>query len=232
MLKRLIDILVSGAALLVLLFPFLIIMIILRLTGEGKVFYFQERVGLHGKRFNVIKFATMLQNSLNIGSGDITVRNDPRVLPMGKFLRKTKINELPQIFNVFKGDMSLVGWRPLVPQGFVEYSQEIQTTIVKVQPGLTGIGSVVFRDEEAIITTAQARGKDLRGCYREDIMPYKGALEIWYTQNKSLIVDFKIMSATALAILRPGKRFYLAWFKGLPEPKSPLIREYMNLPAL
>ncbi len=231
MIKRLIDIVISGLALLFLMFPFLVIIVILRFTGEGKVFYLQERVGFKGKHFNVIKFATMLQNSLNIGSADITVRNDPRVLPMGKFLRKTKINELPQIFNVFKGDMSLVGWRPLVPKGFADYPQHVQTTIIDVQPGLTGIGSVVFRDEESIITMAQTRGKDLRACYREDIMPYKGELEVWYKANQSLIVDFKIMTATALAVLMPGKRFYLSWFKALPEPKSPLIREYMNLSA-
>ena len=105
---RFFDILFSGIALL-LLSPLLVpIVITLRLTGEGEVFFLQERVGQAGEKFKLFKFATMLKNSPNIGTGTVTMRGDPRVLPIGRFLRKTKINELPQLLNIFFGDMLLV----------------------------------------------------------------------------------------------------------------------------
>ena len=105
---RFFDILFSGIALLILS-PLLVpVSIILRLTGEGEVFFLQERIGKGGKKFKLFKFATMLKNSPNIGTGTVTMRNDPRVLPVGKLLRKTKINELPQLLNIFIGDMSVI----------------------------------------------------------------------------------------------------------------------------
>ena len=116
--KRFLDITVSLFALTVLFPLFVPIMIILRVTAEGEVFYFQERIGLKNSRFHIWKFATMLKNSMNMGSGSITLKNDFRVTSIGKFLRKTKINELPQIINILKGDISLVGPRPLVTKTF------------------------------------------------------------------------------------------------------------------
>ncbi len=103
------------------------IIILLRVTAEGEVFYFQERIGLKNSRFQIWKFATMLKNSMNMGTGSITLQNDFRVTPIGKFLRKTKINELPQIINILKGDISLVGPRPLVTKTFSAYTEEIQS---------------------------------------------------------------------------------------------------------
>lgn len=231
MLKRLLDILVSGTVLLILSPLLLMIIAILKLTGEREVFYFQDRIGFQGNKFKVTKFATMLKNAPNMGTGDITLRNDPRVLPVGKFLRKTKLNEVPQFWDVLVGKMSLVGWRPLMPQGFAEYAPHIQQEIVKVKPGLSGMGSLVFRDEEAIISRAEAEGRDLRGCYREDIMPYKGALEVWYVAHRGLWTDIKIMIATAVAVLRPRWTGYARWFSGLPEPESLIIREYLRREA-
>ena len=111
-LKRLFDLILSFIALFFLFPFFLIISIILLFTGEGEVFYLQERIGFKNKKFKIIKFATMIKDSPNIGTGSITLRDDPRVLPIGKILRKTKINELPQIFNVIIGNMSIVGPRP------------------------------------------------------------------------------------------------------------------------
>ena len=138
--KRLIDILFS-LSLLVGFLPFgLLIALVLRLTGEGKVFYLQPRIGRHGRIFKLVKFATMLENSPNIGTGDITLQNDPRVLPAGKFLRKTKINEIPQILNILKGEMSVVGPRPLTEKNFLLYPNDVQKEIVKMAPGLTGVG--------------------------------------------------------------------------------------------
>ncbi|HBE66551.1 MAG TPA: lipid carrier--UDP-N-acetylgalactosaminyltransferase [Planctomycetaceae bacterium] len=226
--KRLFDIFVSGAVLLLLSPLLIVVIVILKLTGEHEAFYFQERVGFMGKIIMVTKFVTMVKDAPNIGSKDITVRDDPRVLPVGKFLRKTKLNEIPQFWDVFVGKLSLVGWRPLMPAGFAEYAEEVQQEIVKVKPGLTGVGSMVFRDEEAIVTRASEEGRDLRACYREDIMPYKGALEIWYSRHSGLMTDIKIMLATAIAVLRPGWTGYRQWFVDLPEPESAVIKEHLG----
>ena len=121
--KRLLDVFVSLITLIILLPVFLPIIIILRFSAEGEVFYFQERIGFKNSKFKIWKFATMLKNSMNIGSGSITLRNDPRVTKIGSFLRKTKINELPQIINILKGDISLVGPRPLVIKTFRAYNK-------------------------------------------------------------------------------------------------------------
>lgn len=217
MIKRLFDIFVSGIVLLFLLIPGLFIILLLRLTGEGEVFYFQPRVGYLGKIFKVYKFATMLVGSETKGSQDITVRNDPRVTAVGRVLRKTKINELPQLINVFKGDMSLVGWRPLVERGFNYYTDEVREQIVRTQPGLTGIGSIVFRDEEEII---EKTIKEARQCYIEDISPYKGTLELWYQGKQSFWMDMKIILCTVLVILMPGSNIYERMFPDLPKPPA------------
>src|ERR1700712_2110207 len=176
--KRLIDILLATTAL-ILLSPILIpSIIILLFTGEHEVFYFQKRVGYKNKLFQIWKFATMQKNSPNIGTGEITLRNDPRVTKFGKILRMTKINELPQIINVFKGDMSIVGPRPLMEVSFKLYNPEVQKVIYNSKPGITGIGSIMFRDEEKILSDAA----DPKAMYAA-IYPYKGALEMWYQQH-------------------------------------------------
>lgn len=230
--KRLFDILLALIALLFLCLPFLVIMVVLRFTGEGNVWYRQERVGYQGKHFRVFKFVTMREDSEKTGNKDITVRGDPRVLPVGRVLRMTKMNELPQVLNVLFGDMSIVGWRPLMPVGFVEYSDRIQENIVKQKPGITGIGSIIFRDEEAIITDAQSQGKDLRTTYREDIMPYKGEVELWYNDHRSMLIDLKIIFITAYAILSPGNSLFQRWFSDLPEPESDLVRKHSGYSAV
>ena len=229
MLKRLIDIVASAFALCLLALPLSIVIVILKLTGEHEAFYFQERVGYRGKLIKVTKFVTMVKNSPNIGTQDITLKNDPRVLPVGRFLRKTKLNEFPQFWDVLIGNLSLVGWRPLMPKGFADYPVRIQEKIVNVQPGLTGLGSLVFRDEEAIIAKEEHEGGDLRACYRDHIMPYKGELENWYVDHQSIFLDIKILIATVFIVLSPKWRGYTAWFKSLPEPTSNIIREYMGL---
>ena len=216
--KRLLDIIVSIVALTLLLPLFISIIILLRITAEGEVFYFQERIGLKNSRFQIWKFATMLKNSMNMGTGSITLQNDFRVTPIGKFLRKTKINELPQILNILKGDISLVGPRPLVINDFEAYPFDIQEIIYNVKPGLTGLGSIVFRDEEKIISENYDK-IDPHKYYREIIAPYKGELEIYYQRNQSLLLDFKIVFMTAWVILFPESRLYVNWFKNLPKRK-------------
>ena len=133
--QRFIDILLSSIALLLLLPLLAPVCVILRLTGEGEVFYFQERIGMNGNAFKIVKFATMLKNSPNIGAGTVTLKNDDRVLPVGKFLRKTKVNELPQLINILVGHMSLIGPRPLTLQTFLAYSKSTQNIIKQVRPG-------------------------------------------------------------------------------------------------
>jgi lipopolysaccharide/colanic/teichoic acid biosynthesis glycosyltransferase len=210
-LKRIIDILIALIALL-LLSPILIpTIIILFFSGEREVFYFQKRIGQKGKAFFIWKFATMVKDSPNIGTGEITLRNDPRVTKFGAILRKTKINELPQIFNVLKGEMSIVGPRPLMEVSYNIYSKEQQAEIYKSKPGITGVGSLIFRDEERILSAAA----DPREMYNS-IFPYKAALEIWYLKNAGISVDFLIIFLTAFAILFPKKNPVNAVFKSLP----------------
>ena len=213
---RIIDVLLSILALLVLFPLFVPIVIILLLTGEHKVFYLQNRVGYKNKNFKIIKFATMLSNSANMGSGSLTLKNDPRVLPFGSFLRKTKINELPQILNIIIGDLSIVGPRPQMQVDFEKYSDDVQGKIYNVRPGLTGIGSIIFRDEESLISLA-AENENPHDFYKRVIAPYKGELEIWYHSHRSLFLDFQLIFMTAWAIVSPETRLYEKWFKDLPK---------------
>ena len=213
---RIIDVLLSVLALLVLLPLFIPIVAILLLTGEHKVFYSQTRIGYKNQNFKILKFATMLSNSSNMGSGSLTLKNDPRVLPFGSFLRKTKINELPQILNIIIGDLSIVGPRPQMQVDFEKYSDEVQKKIYNVRPGLTGIGSIVFRDEESLISVASEK-ENPHDFYKRVIAPYKGELEIWYQENCNLILDFQLIFMTAWAIIYPETRLYEKWFKDLPK---------------
>ena len=209
--KRILDILIAGFAF-IILSPILIpVMIILKFTGENEIFYFQKRLGYKNTPFNIWKFATMLKNSPSIGTGEITLRNDPRVMPFGSFLRKTKINELPQIFNVLKGDMSIVGPRPLMDVSFFQYDENIQKNIYNVKPGITGIGSLIFRDEEKLVSEAE----DPKLMYSK-IFPFKGELEMWYQKNASVLTDFKIIFLTAWSILFPDNKLASKFFKDLP----------------
>lgn len=213
-LKRGIDLFIAVIAL-ILLSPILIpSVIILLLTGEHEVFYFQKRVGYKNKPFSIWKFATMVKNSPDIGTGEITLRNDPRVTSFGKILRMTKINELPQIINVFTGDMSIVGPRPLMEVSFKIYSEEIQKQVYNCKPGMTGIGSLIFRDEEKIVSGAA----DPKAMYAA-IYPYKGALELWYQKHASLYTDLMIIFLTAWSILFPSNKLVSRVFKDLP-PRS------------
>ena len=212
---RIIDVLLSLLALLVLLPLFIPIVVILLFTGEHKVFYLQTRVGYKNKDFKIIKFATMLSNSANMGSGSLTLKNDPRVLPFGSFLRKTKINELPQILNIIIGDLSIVGPRPQMQVDFEKYSVEVQKNIYNVRPGLTGIGSIIFRDEESLISVA-SENENPHDFYKRVIAPYKGEVEMWYQENRNLILDFQLIFMTAWVIISPETRLYEKWFKDLP----------------
>tara|TARA_B110000261_G_scaffold143565_1_gene165660 strand:- start:160 stop:831 length:672 start_codon:yes stop_codon:yes gene_type:complete len=215
--KRIFDI-VSSSIVCIILAPFLLpIVILLRLTSEGEVFYFQERIGLNKKPFMIFKFATMLKNSSKMAGGIITVQNDPRVTFMGGFLRKSKINELPQLLNIIIGDMSVVGPRPVMKASFEAYPSKIQEVIYNVKPGLTGIGSIIFRDEEDLISNIKNDGGDIWDFYKNTIYPFKGEVEIWYQNNKSFFLDIKLIFITLWVVFSPNSKIYEKLFKDLPK---------------
>jgi lipopolysaccharide/colanic/teichoic acid biosynthesis glycosyltransferase len=209
---RFFDILLSSLAIIVL-FPFMIpIMIILKLTGEHDIFYEQKRIGRYGKEFNLLKFATMLRDSPNLHGGIFTAANDPRVFPFGNFLRKTKINELPQLINILLGQMSVVGYRPLMKYSYDMYTDDIKKSIYNIKPGLSGIGSIVFRNEEIFIENID----DKESFYKNIIMPYKGKLEYWFANNNSVSNYFKIIFTTIIILLKPSSNIWKKIFKNIP----------------
>lgn len=209
--KSILDILIVFL-ILVLLSPLLVLtIVILVLTGEHEVFFFQERIGYKNKPFIIWKFASMLKNSPNTGTAEITLRNDPRVTKFGRILRITKINELPQIINVIKGDMSIVGPRPLMNVSFKSYPDNIQQVIYNCKPGMTGIGSLIFRDEEKIVSEAS----DAKAMYIT-INSFKGELELWYQKNISFYTDYMIIFLTGWAILFPKNKLAYKLLKDLP----------------
>jgi lipopolysaccharide/colanic/teichoic acid biosynthesis glycosyltransferase len=216
--KRLFDILLSGMVLILLSPLFLMVIILLKITGEGEVFYYQQRIGYKCRYFNILKFATMLKDSPNMGTGLITLRNDPRLLPMGGLLRKTKINELPQIVNILKGDISIVGPRPLAEKTYDSYPVHVKKKVYNIKPGLTGIGSIVFRDEERLLSETELPPQTFYELY---IAPYKGELELWYQRNIGLYTDMMLVFLTAWTIISPQNELVYHIFKDLPErPKE------------
>lgn len=216
--QRLFDIVFSTLAL-IALSPLLIpIALMLRVSGEGEIFFTQKRIGKHGEQFDLFKFATMLKNSPNMGTGTITMKDDPRILPFGRFLRKYKINELPQLLNIFLGDMSLIGPRPLTKQTFDYYPTVMQGIITRVRPGLSGIQQVVIRDEESLMEGVVASVS----FYGSVLAPYKGELEVWFVSNKSLYIYFLGIFMTVWIILAPKSSAVWRVFKGLPTPPNEL----------
>mgnify|MGYP006286504277 FL=1 len=215
---RFFDILLSFIAILILLPLFVLISLILLLTGEHAVFYLQERIGRKEKPFRVVKFVTMVRISENMKGGLVTQKNDTRVLPVGRFLRKTKINELPQLFNVFIGQMSFVGPRPQAPQHYSLYNEKQREAISKQRPGITGIGSIIFRNEEKLLENS---GMDHSEFHDKVITPYKGDLEIWYSCHKSLGLYLKILFWTFIVIFFNTNKWKNG-FRDIPAPPQKL----------
>ena len=218
---RFFDIVFSGLAVLVLLPIFLPICLLLRVTGEKEIFYLQDRVGKNGKDFKLRKFATMLKDSPNMGSGTITIANDPRVLPFGKFLRITKINELPQLLNVLAGDMSLIGPRPLTRDGYELYDERDRERIYSVKPGLSGIGSIIFRNEEALLKDRN----DVKAFHRNVIGKYKQEVELWFLERNHLGIYFLLIVLTIYCLFTPRLKVLWSVFPSLPIPPEKLDLE-------
>jgi lipopolysaccharide/colanic/teichoic acid biosynthesis glycosyltransferase len=221
---RFFDIFFSFIAI-VIIFPFMIpIMIGLKFTGEHYIFYRQLRIGKNGREFKVLKFATMLKDSPNMPGGVLTQKNDPRIIPMGKFLRKTKINELPQLINILVGDMSIIGPRPQAKRHYDLYSTEIKRIIDSIPPGLSGIGSIVFRNEEYILDKVLTN----RDIFHDTIIaPYKGELEVWYANHRNVKSYFLLIFLTVWVIFKPGCNKYISYFNDLPKMPDQL-KEYLE----
>ena len=210
----------------ILLSPlFLLVILVLKFSGEREVFFLQERVGRNKEIFKLFKFATMLKNSPTTGTGTVTMKNDPRVLPVGIFLRKTKINELPQLINILIGDLSIIGPRPQTLSCFEAFTSEAQDIIAQIKPGLSGIGPIIFRSEEDIL---EGHIGTLE-FYNNIIGPYKGKVESWYLDKQNLVIYFSLIFITAWVVIFPSSS--LAWkvFKDLPIPPEEL-KANLNFP--
>jgi lipopolysaccharide/colanic/teichoic acid biosynthesis glycosyltransferase len=195
MLKRLFDILASGVGLL-LMSPLMVAMAIaVRATSAGPALFRQERIGRGGRPFFILKFRTMVQDAPRLG-GQITFGDDVRITRIGRVLRKTKLDEVPQLFNVLKGDMSLVGPRPEV-QRYVDMFRADYEEILTVRPGVTDLASIEFLDESTLLGTATDPEKE----YSEVVLPEKIRLAKEYVRRQSLLFDLRIIVGTMFRLL-------------------------------
>lgn len=196
MVKRVFDILSSGMALLLLAPLLLLIAVLVALGSRGGAFFRQERVGRGGRPFMLLKFRTMRPGSEALGQ--ITVgQRDPRITGVGHVLRRTKLDELPQLINILKGDMSVVGPRPEVPRYVALYSSE-QRKVLSVRPGLTSLASIAYIDESTVL----GRSSDPERTYIEEVMPAKLALDLQYVRDQSLLLDLRIIGSTLFRLFR------------------------------
>ncbi len=193
--KRIFDIVCSSIGLAVLSPLFLIVAIAIKLNSKGPIFFKQKRVGQYGETFYIYKFRTMVNDAEKLGK-QITVGGDNRITSVGKFLRKYKLDELPQLINVVKGDMSLVGPRPEVPR-YVNLYTDSQKKVFEVKPGITDIASIEYRNENDILQGV----KNPEEYYIDVIMPHKLSLNMKYIENISVLRDIKIIFQTIVKCL-------------------------------
>jgi lipopolysaccharide/colanic/teichoic acid biosynthesis glycosyltransferase len=196
--KRLEDVVVAAIGIVILAPVFAAIAIAIRLEDGGPVFYHQVRVGRAGRPFEIDKFRSMIPAPKGAGS-PLTIAGDPRVTRVGAFLRRAKLDELPQLFNVLQGEMSLVGPRPETPDLMCHYSRSQRAVMVSVRPGMTDYASVLLRDESELL----ARAPDPASFYRERIMPLKSELCAHYVGDMSPLADMRIVLATIWSIVFP-----------------------------
>lgn len=198
MIKRLFDVVASGCGLLLLSPVFVLCALLVKFTSKGPVFFRQERMGRNGRPFQILKFRSMVQEAPKLG-GALTAGHDPRVTKVGAVLRKLKLDELPQLINVLKGEMSFVGPRPEVRKYVEKYPQDY-AELLKVRPGITDIASLKYRHETEILGTYA----DPERAYVEVILPDKIALGKEYIQRSSLAFDLKLMIMTVLRMSEAG----------------------------
>lgn len=215
--KRAFDLIFALGGIL-LLVPFFLLLYILKIVEHGKpILFTQPRVGYKNKIFLIYKFATMVEGSHKTQSAYITTAKDTRITSIGSILRKTKIDELPQVINILRNEMSVVGPRPLMKESFYAYPREIQNLIYTAKPGITGIGSLIFHDEERLMTICKEIGMDPLDYYKNHIYAFKGDLEKWYTQNISFVTDFKILMLTIWVVFSRENNLVHKTFSDLPK---------------
>lgn len=198
MMKRLFDLVIGGGALIVATPIVLIVALLLLLKRDGPVLFRQTRVGHHGEPFTLYKFRTMRAASGKIEK-QITVGADARITPIGEFLRKTKLDELPQLWNVVSGEMSLVGPRPETPEFVANYPPQLRDVVLSVRPGITDLASIKYRNESDLLAAAP----DPIAYYEEVILPDKLRMAAAYVQKRSILGDVRIIAQTLLVVLRP-----------------------------
>lgn len=202
--KRIFDIIFSILILLILFIPIIIISIAIKLDSNGSVFYRQVRVTQYGKRFRIFKFRTMVTNADKIGTL-VTVKSDARITKVGKFLRKYRLDEFPQIFNILIGDMSFVGTRPEVTKYVEKYSDYMYATLL-LPAGLTSYSSINYKDEDEIISEHLKDNENIDDIYVNYILPDKMKYNIEYIEKFSFLYDIKIMFKTFLSVFLGGKK--------------------------
>ena len=193
MLKRAFDFIVAWLGLIVLSPLFAVVAVLIKLDSPGSIFFRGPRVGKSGRPFKIVKFRTMVQNAARLGPG-ITLSGDPRVTRIGRWLRRTKIDELPQLWNVVCGEMSLVGPRPEDPRYVALYTDE-QRRILSVRPGITSPASIQFRHEEALLTAGDV------DTYVQSLMPAKLQVDLEYLDHRTFFSDFYVLLRTAFKLI-------------------------------
>lgn len=193
--KRIFDFALSLVMSLVFL-PFIILVgIMIKIDSPGRIFFLQKRVTTNGKVFKIFKFRTMKENSEKLSG--VTIDNDPRITKLGKYLRKFRIDEIPQIFNILTGDLSFVGARPESVKYVNEYSPEMYSTLL-MPAGVTSPASILFKDEAELLKGAENPDET----YVKDILPKKMAYNLEYIENCSLLYDIKVMFKTVIAVIK------------------------------
>lgn len=198
--KRCFDVTASFFGILFLLIPFAAVAVAVKCSSRGPVFFRQVRVGKNGRKFRIYKFRTMVADAEKKGM-QITVGGDSRVTGIGRVLRKTKVDELPQLFNVFAGQMSFVGPRPEVPH-YVDMYSDYQKNVLRIKPGITELASIVYRDENDVL----AKSEDPERTYIEEIMPEKIKLNMQYMQKMNVFYDIYLIFRTFAAVLKRGEK--------------------------
>jgi len=196
---RVVDVASAGFGLVVLSPLWVIVGILIKLDSPGPVLHRSVRIGKYGKPFRIYKFRTMVADAAQRGAG-ITSRDDPRITRVGKVLRRTKVDELPQLINVLRGEMSLVGPRPEDPR-YLQYYTPAQRAVLDVRPGITSAASLAFRHEEQLLS-----GTDWEQIYIHSVLPQKLDIELAYLQRRTFWSDLGIVAQTALAVVSGGTR--------------------------
>jgi lipopolysaccharide/colanic/teichoic acid biosynthesis glycosyltransferase len=211
--KRMFDLLIVLPSLVLLSPLFLSIAMCVKVTSPGPVFFRQRRVGWHGRIFEICKFRTMVVDAATHGP-KVTAANDPRITPLGRLLRRTKLDELPQLINVLVGNMSLVGPRPQVPKFVQHYPEHVRAIVFAVRPGITDPAAIAYRHEEELLAYAD----DPERSYIDRILPHKLSLYVQYIRRQTLLTDLWIILQTFGCLVKPRRRPTPSVVSAAPKP--------------